>query len=270
MRVCVIADEGRLGARIRRALVAVGPGVPGAPRSSAPDEAEAHLVRDRPEVVVAATGRGGRGGGRDDRAAPRPDARVPARGRARSPTRSSSCASSGAGPPTTWTRTAVETELAAGPGAPPVRPGRRARPRAGSSPCSPPAAAAARAWSPRTSPWRWPRRHERSLLIDLKPRSGDLAAMLDLKPSHTMQDLCRVADADRPRPVRADAHRARLGRQPAGLAPQLRAPRSRPRRSARVLDLGRALFPRIDRRRRPRPARRGDRRPSAWPTRSCW
>ncbi len=33
----------------------------------------------------------------------------------------------------------------------------------------------------------------RSLLVDLKPASGDLAAMLDLKPAHTLADVCQHA-----------------------------------------------------------------------------
>ena len=35
--------------------------------------------------------------------------------------------------------------------------------------------------------------HERCLAIDLKARTGDLAAMFDIRPSHTLQDLCRIS-----------------------------------------------------------------------------
>src|SRR5262245_7143510 len=35
--------------------------------------------------------------------------------------------------------------------------------------------------------------HETSLLLDLKLTSGDLAALLDLKPTHTLADLCQNA-----------------------------------------------------------------------------
>jgi pilus assembly protein CpaE len=35
--------------------------------------------------------------------------------------------------------------------------------------------------------------HQKSLLLDLKLHSGDLATLLDLKPTHTLADLCRQA-----------------------------------------------------------------------------
>src|SRR5437660_11608865 len=38
------------------------------------------------------------------------------------------------------------------------------------------------------------RDYERCALIDLKPGVGDLASLLDLKPAHTLADLCRNAD----------------------------------------------------------------------------
>jgi pilus assembly protein CpaE len=38
------------------------------------------------------------------------------------------------------------------------------------------------------------RDHHKSLLLDLKLQTGDLAALLDLKPTHTLADLCRNAD----------------------------------------------------------------------------
>jgi pilus assembly protein CpaE len=37
------------------------------------------------------------------------------------------------------------------------------------------------------------KQHERALLLDLKLTSGDLAALLDLKPTHTLADLCQNA-----------------------------------------------------------------------------
>jgi pilus assembly protein CpaE len=37
------------------------------------------------------------------------------------------------------------------------------------------------------------REHQRSLLVDLKLETGDLAALLDLKPTHTLADLCQNA-----------------------------------------------------------------------------
>jgi pilus assembly protein CpaE len=38
------------------------------------------------------------------------------------------------------------------------------------------------------------REHQKSALIDLKLESGDLAALLDLKPTHTLAELCLNAD----------------------------------------------------------------------------
>jgi pilus assembly protein CpaE len=37
------------------------------------------------------------------------------------------------------------------------------------------------------------REHQRSLLVDLRLESGDLATLLDLKPTHTLADLCQNA-----------------------------------------------------------------------------
>jgi pilus assembly protein CpaE len=37
--------------------------------------------------------------------------------------------------------------------------------------------------------------HNKALLLDLKLQAGDLAALLDLKPTHTLADLCRNSDA---------------------------------------------------------------------------
>jgi pilus assembly protein CpaE len=37
------------------------------------------------------------------------------------------------------------------------------------------------------------REHQSALLLDLKLETGDLAALLDLKPTHTLADLCRKA-----------------------------------------------------------------------------
>ncbi len=87
--------------------------------------------------------------------------------------------------------------------------------------------------------------HERTLLLDLKPRCGDLAAMLDLKPTHTIQDLCRVTNridrvlmeqtlAVHPTGVRLLASARGFGEGPItseGLE--------------RIIELGRSQFPRV-------------------------
>jgi pilus assembly protein CpaE len=49
--------------------------------------------------------------------------------------------------------------------------------------------------------------HKQALLIDLKLESGDLAALLDVKPAHTLADLCgKVANLDRVMFERSLAH----------------------------------------------------------------
>ena len=85
---------------------------------------------------------------------------------------------------------------------------------------------------------------ERSLLIDLKSNSGDLAAMLDLKPSHTMYDLCRVAER-----IDRVLFEQTLSKHDSGVS-LLASPRTFDARFTtdaltRVVELGRALFPRM-------------------------
>lgn len=85
---------------------------------------------------------------------------------------------------------------------------------------------------------------ERCLLIDLKYRSGDLAAWLDLKPTHTVQDLCRLASR-----IDRVLFEQVLSRHPSGVS-LLASPRSYegdPTAGAlpRILELARSLFPRI-------------------------
>jgi pilus assembly protein CpaE len=85
---------------------------------------------------------------------------------------------------------------------------------------------------------------QRSLAIDLKQRSGDLAALFDLKPSHTLQDLCReVTRIDRV------LFEQTLSKLPTGVS-LLASPRSfdaalSTEAVTRVLDLGRGMFPRV-------------------------
>jgi pilus assembly protein CpaE len=85
---------------------------------------------------------------------------------------------------------------------------------------------------------------QRSLAIDLKHRSGDLAALFDLRPSHSLLDLCRVA-------TRIDRvlFEQTLSKLPTGVS-LLASPRSfeaaiSAEAVTRVLDLGRGLFPRV-------------------------
>ena len=86
--------------------------------------------------------------------------------------------------------------------------------------------------------------HERCLAVDLKSRAGDLAAMFDVRPSHTMQDLCRVAGR-----IDRVLLEQTLSKLPNGVG-LLASPRSfeaniSAEAIGRVVELGRSLFPRI-------------------------
>src|SRR5207244_13467595 len=39
-------------------------------------------------------------------------------------------------------------------------------------------------------PTSWRRAHKRSLLVDLRLATGDVAALMDLRPTHTLAELC--------------------------------------------------------------------------------
>ena len=87
--------------------------------------------------------------------------------------------------------------------------------------------------------------HERTLLIDLKPRCGDLAAMLDLKPSHTLQDLCRVvARIDRSLLEQTLARHA-TGVSLLACSRGFHEHAATAEGLARIIDLGRSMFPRL-------------------------
>ena len=88
--------------------------------------------------------------------------------------------------------------------------------------------------------------HGSCLLIDLKPRNGDLAALLDLKPSHTIMDLSSIVDR-----VDRTLLEQTLAKHESGVQ-LLSAPRNFDAAfppSAEflemILELGRALFPRL-------------------------
>jgi pilus assembly protein CpaE len=87
-------------------------------------------------------------------------------------------------------------------------------------------------------------KHKSSLLIDLKLQAGDLAALLDLKPTHSLADLClNVNRMDRVLFERS------LVRHTSGthlLAPPLQftdVEHVTPEGVRRVLNMGRSLFP---------------------------
>jgi pilus assembly protein CpaE len=241
MRVCVISDQDTLGTRIRRALIAAGQECPES-HIVRPSEAESYLLRARPEMVVAATG-------------PEVEAAVTSISRLRDLIPGFLLAVGPVSEPKLVLRILrggaadyvdedeVETEL--GPALARLQGGRpeRAAPgrfyavlaSGGGSGSSLVAVNLAVAMA---------KLHERSFLIDLKPRSGDLAAMLDLKPSHTMQDLCRIADR-----IDRVLFEQTLTKHASGVS-LLASPRNFEATFSedaigRALDLGRALFPRM-------------------------
>jgi pilus assembly protein CpaE len=86
--------------------------------------------------------------------------------------------------------------------------------------------------------------HQKSLLVDMKLQAGDLAALLDLKPIHTLADLCHdVSRMDR------ELFQRTLAAHPSGvhlLAPPhtlADAGRVGPEGIRQALALGRAAFP---------------------------
>ena len=89
------------------------------------------------------------------------------------------------------------------------------------------------------------REHHKAMLLDLKLQSGgDLAALLDLKPTHTLADLCRNADA-----MDGSMFERSLVAHTSGV--QLLAPPRNPddmddvtaAAIGRILALGRSMFP---------------------------
>ena len=86
--------------------------------------------------------------------------------------------------------------------------------------------------------------HHKSLLVDLKLQSGDLASLLDLKPTHTLADLCRNSEVmDRSmfeRSLATHSSGVRLLAPPRNLADVGQVTTET---VGRVLNLGRSLFP---------------------------
>lgn len=241
MRVCVISEEESLGSRICGALAAAGQECP-AGQSVRFDQAERFLARDRPELIVAATGR-------------HADAAIAAVSRLRDMTTGHLLAVGPVSDPRLVLgilrggavdyvdETAVETELASalmrltnGKGARAV-PGRVCAivGASGGSGSSLIAANLSVALA---------KLGERSLAIDLKSRCGDLAALMDLKPSHTMQDVCRVASR-----IDRTLLEQTLSKHASG-ASLLASPRRfdadfSGEALTRVMDLGRSMFSRV-------------------------
>lgn len=241
MSVCVIADEERLGARISQALVAIGEECP-SDHIVRVAQAEQYLIRNHPDLVLVA-------GGRDIQEATSTFSRLRdltvghllAVGPVLDPKLVLGILRSGVADYVD--EAALETELASAlTRLKTARVGRASPGRliavvgpSGGSGASLIAANLAVAMA---------KLKERCLLIDLKSRTGDLAAFLNLKPSHTMQDLCRVASR-----IDRVLFEQTLSSHPTGVG-LLASPRSYEAASSveamiRIFDLGRALFPRI-------------------------
>jgi pilus assembly protein CpaE len=188
MRVSVISDREALGTKIREALVAAGQDCPSG-HVFRIDEAESLLVRSRPELVVAVTGR-------DADTAIHTISRlrdlVPGRVLAVGPVSEPKLVLRvlRGGADDYVDEDEIETEIASAltrlsaGRTERIAPGRviAVLGVSGGSGASLIAANLAVAMA---------KTHEKSLLVDLRSRCGDLAAMLDLKPSHTIEDLCR-------------------------------------------------------------------------------
>ena len=240
MRVCVIADQEPLGARIRQALINAGQDCPPS-NVVRVHEAESHLIRSRPDLVVATTGQDVENAVATlTRLRDLTPGYLLAVGPVNEPKQVLRILRGGAADYVDEAE--VESELASALLR--LRFGRVERSAPGRfiavlSPCGGSGAslvavnlAAAMA-----------KTNERSLLIDLKSRCGDLAAMLDLKPSYTMHDLCRLADR-----IDRVLFEQSLCKHANGIH-LLAAPRSfetayTGESLTKVIELGRALFPR--------------------------
>ena len=90
------------------------------------------------------------------------------------------------------------------------------------------------------------KKHERTLLVDLNPQTGDLAALLDLRPTHTLADLCdHASQLDRTmleRSLVTHASGIHLLAPPLHIAD---AARVTPEGIRQIVSLGRRLFPHV-------------------------
>lgn len=241
MNLCVIADDDRLASRIGTASTAAGlPCLAG--QTIHFDAAETYLTRHAPDVVIAAVGS-------DFDSAVRMVTRLRqlvaghfvAVGPASDPRFVLAALRGGA--VDYVDESAVESELAPAvarlktPRSGRTAPGRLIAVVAPSGGCGASLIAANLAVA-------IAKVKERCLLLDLKWRSGDLASWLDLKPSHTMQDLCRVASR-----IDQTLFEQTISKHGSGVS-LLASPRSfettiPPDALPRVIELGRMLFPRI-------------------------
>ena len=243
MQVCVVSDRDPLSSRIRRALEGAGQPCP-ASNILGVAEAERYLLRQRPELVVLAAG--------ED-----PEATVPAVLRFRDlapghllavgplvePKAVLKVLRSGA---TDYVDEAeVEVELPAALARLATNRAERGAPgrivavlgATGGAGASLVAANLAVALA---------KLHERAMLVDLDAATGDLAAMLNLRPTHTLRDLIRNASR-----IDKTLLEQVLEKHHSGVH-LLASPREfgplaaeAPEALAHALDLSRALFPRV-------------------------
>ena len=240
MKVCVISDEAKLGTRIRQAVADAQDQVLG--EVLRVDQAESYLLRAMPDVVIVATARD-------------PESVVATVAKLRDLTSGSVLA---VGPITDprlvlgilrggavdyVDESVVESELTLALAR--IRLGKSSRVHPGRlfAVLGPSGGGGASLVATNLAV-AMAKTQERCLIVDLKLQFGDLAALFDLKPSHTLQDLCRVA-------TRIDRVllEQTLSKLPSGVS-LLASPRSfgvgfSSEALTNVFDLGRAIFPRI-------------------------
>lgn len=239
MRVCVIADDERLRSRIRQALSAVGGCDPG--QELGIDQAESYLLRNKPEVIVFAAGHS-------------PEQAITMVSRLMECTSGQLLAVGPVSDPRMVLgvlrggavdyvdESVVEDELA--PALDRLKHGRanRANPGRLYAVVSPSGGGGASTVAANLAV-AMAKINQRCLAIDLKLRSGDLAAMFDLRPTHTLQDVCRVSSR-----IDRVLLEQTLSSHPSGVS-LLASPRSfnatiSSEAIMRILELGRSLYPR--------------------------
>jgi pilus assembly protein CpaE len=242
MPITVVCDRESLGARIRQALIGSGQECP-AGHVIRIDEAVPHLLRARPELVVLATG-------------PNPESALPAVSRLGELMPGHVLAVGPLSEPKTVLRvlrggaadfideSEVESELPAAVAR--LRASHTERVAGRILAVIAPNGGSGASLIAANLAVLLAKTHTRSLLIDMKARSGDLAGLLDVKPSHTLHDLCR--NAARIDQVLLEQTLARHGSgahllaSPREIEPVAPAPADA---ITRVLGLGRDAFPRV-------------------------
>ena len=259
MRVCVIADRESWARGFAGPVLAAGQDR--RRRTSPSPRPETDLVRARPDLVVPPRDRSREDGAATVSRAPRPDPGPPARRRAglRAPGRPGRSVRRrgrlrGRGRPSrpSWAR----------PCTPAGRRGHRPSP-GGSSPCSPRSGGSGASLVAANLAVAMAKPRSGASLVDLKTRSGDLAA--HARPQALAHDAGPLPGRRRGSTAilfEQTLSKLRLGGEPARLAPELRRDALGARRISPRLRPRPRPVPPHRRRRRPRSARRDDRGPA--------